>query len=218
MAQRAAELAPKQHPAMSPEAHQVYRALVDSFLVGGTLPTPMEVARRTGMDGHAVERVLAEMVERDWAGRDATGTLVNLYPFSARPTGIRVHLRRVTREVMCAIDALGVAPMLGEPVAVTSTCPVCDKPLRLEVSPDAIAGARPASLAVVHRRTPGPAHLTRCHAIRFVCSPEHGEAWVRQQGGPDDAVAPLDMAIAHARRMFGAWYSHGRCDCTDTCQ
>ncbi len=218
MAQRTPDLAPKQHPAMSPEAHQVYRALGDSLLAAGTLPTPMEVARRTGMERHEVERILAEMVERDWAARDATGTLVILYPFSARPTGIQVHLRGVAREVMCAIDALGVAPMLGESVAVTSPCPVCDASLRVDVSPDAITRVQPASLAVVHRRTPGPAHLTRCHATRFVCSPEHGEAWVRQQGGPNDAVAPLDEAFAHARRTFGAWYSHGRCDCTDTCE
>ncbi len=208
----------KQHPVMSPEAHQVYRALVDGFLTAGAPPTRAEVARRTGLDREGVERVLAEMVERDWTGQDDTGALVNLYPFSVRPTGIQVRLRGVAREVMCAIDALGVAPMLGETVEVTSSCPVCHAPLRLDVSPNAIARVEPATMAVVRRRTHGPAHLTRCHATRFVCSPEHGEAWVRQQGSPDDAVASLEVAFAHARRMFGAWYSQGRCDCTGVCE
>ena len=58
------------------------------------------------------------------------------YPFSAAPTSFVVHLPgRGDRYVCCAIDALGVAPMLGESVRIRSRCHHCGEPLELPVDP-----------------------------------------------------------------------------------
>jgi hypothetical protein len=160
-----------------------------------------------------VSAALAELVEREWAGRDAAGRLTALFPFATRPTGVRVRLGDAEREAMCAIDALGVAPMLARTVVVASACPVCGAHLRLTVTPEKVAEAAPDGAVVIRRRTPGPAHLTRCDATRFACSPEHGAAWLREHGGPDDRVEPLAAAFEEAQRLFGDAYRHGRCDC-----
>jgi len=58
------------------------------------------------------------------------------YPFSATPTPFVVHLSgRGDRYVCCAIDALGVAPMLGESVRIRSRCHHCGEPIELSANP-----------------------------------------------------------------------------------
>ena len=58
------------------------------------------------------------------------------YPFSTIPTSFVVHLSgRGDRYVCCAIDALGVAPMLGESVRIRSGCHHCAEPLEFSADP-----------------------------------------------------------------------------------
>ncbi len=58
------------------------------------------------------------------------------YPFSARPTPFVVHLPgRGDRYACCAIDALGIAPMLGQAVGIRSRCHDCGEPLTLSADP-----------------------------------------------------------------------------------
>ncbi len=59
------------------------------------------------------------------------------YPFSAAPTPFVVRLAgRQERYACCAIDALGVAPMLGQRVHVRSQCHHCGTPLEFVATPD----------------------------------------------------------------------------------
>jgi hypothetical protein len=59
------------------------------------------------------------------------------YPFSVSPTPFVVDLgrERGERYACCAVDALGVAPMLGQPVRIRSHCHHCRWPLALSVDP-----------------------------------------------------------------------------------
>jgi len=58
------------------------------------------------------------------------------YPFSTTPTSFVVHLAgRGNRYVCCAIDALGVAPMLGESVRIRSRCHHCGDSLEFSADP-----------------------------------------------------------------------------------
>ncbi len=58
------------------------------------------------------------------------------YPFSTTPTSFVVHLSgRGDRYVCCAIDALGLAPMLGESVRIRSRCHHCGESLEFSVDP-----------------------------------------------------------------------------------
>lgn len=59
------------------------------------------------------------------------------YPFSAAPTSFVVRLAGgQERYACCAIDALGVAPMVGQPVHVRSRCHHCGTSLEFVVTPD----------------------------------------------------------------------------------
>ena len=59
------------------------------------------------------------------------------YPFSARPSGFVVRLARGhDRFSCCAIDALGIAPMVGQPVVVRAGCHQSGSALELSVTPE----------------------------------------------------------------------------------
>jgi hypothetical protein len=70
--------------------------------------------------------------------------VVLAYPWSATPTAFAAVLGdgRV-RWACCAIDALGVAPMLGRPVTVRAGCHHCDERFELAVTPDGLPGDSP---------------------------------------------------------------------------
>ena len=59
------------------------------------------------------------------------------YPFSAIPTPFVVRLADgKERFACCAIDALGMAPMVGQRVHIRSKCHDCGAALELSVAPD----------------------------------------------------------------------------------
>jgi hypothetical protein len=63
------------------------------------------------------------------------------YPFTASPTSFVVRLSDgQDRFACCAVDALGIAPMIGQPVEIRSRCHHCGAPLDLTSTPE---GPRP---------------------------------------------------------------------------
>ena len=69
------------------------------------------------------------------------------YPFTASPTSFVVRLPDgQDRFACCAVDALGIAPMIGQPVEIGSRCHHCGAPLDLTSTPE---GPRPAGSAVM---------------------------------------------------------------------
>lgn len=75
------------------------------------------------------------------------------YPFCAIPTRFTVHLpggRR--RHACCAIGALGVAPMLGQPVRIRSRCHDCDGPLELSAGPEGLEPGADGVILWIGRR------------------------------------------------------------------
>ena len=65
------------------------------------------------------------------------GVIQFAYPFTTGPNPFAVELPGgVIQYSCCAIDALGLAPMLGESIRVRSGCHHCGEPLTIDVSPD----------------------------------------------------------------------------------
>jgi len=88
--------------------------------------------------------------------RIQAGQIDLAYPFSAAPTPFALRLRgERQRFAVCAIDALGIAPMLGEPVDVASECHHCRAPLALSVTPEGPAPEAEAVMVWVGEREAG---------------------------------------------------------------
>jgi len=112
----------------------VHQAILRGFATTGHPPPAAELGLAAG-PGDNPDEILATLHDRDAIRLDAAGRPSVAYPFSARPTRHRVRIDNgVDVYAMCAIDALGVAPMLdrdtriessdltsGQPVIVTTT-------------------------------------------------------------------------------------------------
>jgi Alkylmercury lyase len=111
---------------------QVLRAFVER-------PGPAEVEQIVAAfaDGPSedIRQDLARLDEDDLIQiRD--GLVDVAYPFSAFPTPFVVQLADgQERYACCAIDALGIAPMLAQRVRIRSRCHHCGEPLELGVDP-----------------------------------------------------------------------------------
>ena len=106
----------------TPTATGILRAFLDH---GGPIPIA-DIA-----DAHALQRLHDEDLIRIRADRIDVA-----YPFSAARTPFMVRLADGReRYACCATDALGFAPMIGEPVAVRSRCHHSGVPLAFGVTP-----------------------------------------------------------------------------------
>lgn len=107
---------------------QILGAFVDR---GGPIPVKEIVAASAEYPPDLTYEALVAL-DRDDLIRVRGGGVDIAYPFCATPTHFTVRLPAgQERYACCAIGALGIAPMLGQPVAIRSRCHHCDEPLEL---------------------------------------------------------------------------------------
>ncbi len=113
------------------------RRILQMFLDrGGPIPIGEIVADLQRDAAEGVDGALARLDDEDLV-RISDGHVDLAYPFSAPPTRFVVRLPGARqRYVCCAIDALGVAPMVGEPVEIVSRCHHSGTPLKFSATPD----------------------------------------------------------------------------------
>ena len=129
--QRAARRALRESPLM--------RTLYALFAARGGPITLADIAAAHGQDGPALEQALGRLDDDDLIRlRDHAVDVA--YPFSTAPTGFVVELGDGReRYACCAMDALGIAPMLGQRIVVRSRCHERGDSLRFEVTPAGVA-------------------------------------------------------------------------------
>ena len=124
----------RERESIGPAARAALRDILARFAAAGG---PVDLAHLA----HSPEAV-AELDARDLAYVQ-DGRVILAYPWSGTPTAFAMHLSAGReRWACCAIDALGIAAMLGEAVQVRSSCHHCDEPLTLDVTPDGPVGAK----------------------------------------------------------------------------
>jgi Alkylmercury lyase len=155
--ERIAEWAARRAQRDDPVLRAIWRQFVE---VGGpvalqAIEAPPKLAPRD------LRARVAALDAADLIGLD--GDLVRLaYPFTTGPNEFEVALAGGgTRYACCAIDALGVAPMIGQPVTLRARCHSSGAPLVFAVDP--VMGPRhalPGSLTWVERRRWGGDRLS----------------------------------------------------------
>ena len=117
----------------TPVLRAVLRLFADS---GGPVSVAAVAANLTTTDESDVAKTLAILNAEDLLV--LRGDIIEFaYPFSTSPTPFVV--RRADsqqRFTCCAIDALGIAPMLNEDVEIVTGCHHCGIPLQIPVGPD----------------------------------------------------------------------------------
>ena len=112
------------------------RLILQTFLDrGGPIPVEDIVSALPQAPPEATRGALARLEEEDLI-RIRAGRIDIAYPFSAAPTPFLVKFPGGRdRYACCATDALGMAPMVGAAVEITSRCHHCGDALTFPVTP-----------------------------------------------------------------------------------
>lgn len=143
-------------------ADRLLRHILRVFLQRGGPISAEEIA--SGFLDRSPDSVFASLAELDekdliWLRE---GRVDLAYPFSAAPTAFVVRLGDGReRYACCAIDALGVAPMLGQSVRVASQCHHCGEPIEFGVDPGGPGREADRLMVSVAKRTPGERRICR---------------------------------------------------------
>lgn len=187
---------------LPPIERNIHRVLLDGLLAGGRVPTHEELAATDGIPVTDVPRHLAGLAAADYLALDDSGRVICLYPLSPSPTPHIVEIGECRRHAMCAIDALGMAAMLDQAVAIEGACAGCSAPIRLDIAPGTIVQVEPPETVVLARRSGDePACETCCPFTLFACGPAHGEEVAARL--PETTVVPLEEALRHGQTIFG---------------
>jgi hypothetical protein len=106
---------------LDPVERAVHQAILRTFAATSQPPARDVLDQVTAGSGTTTSAVLQSLHDGDAIRLDPVGQIVVAYPFSATPTVHRVRIGdRVDVYAMCAIDALGMAAMLGEDTEISS--------------------------------------------------------------------------------------------------
>ena len=135
----------------------------------------------------------------------ATGEVLVAYPFSSRPRGHSVLINSTARvEAMCAIDALGIAPMLQLPIEITSHDPLNGSEIWVRLDPGEGAWWEPTTAVVLAGSTccDGPSFRGCCDVLNFFQTEESASTYLAEH--PELTGFPISIpdAVEAGRTVF----------------
>lgn len=121
---------------------ELHRSILRSFHERGFAPRLADLGEEKGAEETA--RAVRTLEENDLVVRDDDGEIVGAYPFTTAHTPHRLSLEHCSVNAMCALDALGVAPMFGPLVTIDSTCEVTGEPIHITQNARELVDAQPS--------------------------------------------------------------------------
>jgi Alkylmercury lyase len=201
----ASKLGPARRARLTDSEREFYFWILRHFRTTGR-PSDAELreaAERLGIDA---EQALETLEREDLVHRGSDGEITVAYPFSGRPTAHRVRFPGGHEvDAMCAIDALGIAPMFGEQVEIDSRDPVSGDAIRARVAADGAAEWWPRSAVVVAgaRDRQSDACCGCCPGLNFFAPPVNAERWLSEHREVRGGVISMPEAAAAGRAGFG---------------
>ena len=189
----------------------VYQAVLRAFAATGRPPEPAELEDPARRHGITAGQALATLAATDVLGLDDQGRIRLAYPFSTAPTPHIVAIAGGPRVYsMCAIDALGIPPMLGTDAVITSADPVTGEPVTITFR-GATVSWDPAGAVVFAGRTgcDGPAEQVSCGYLNFFTDPATAQQWASQHPEISGSVLDHARAEALAAQTFASLLSDG---------
>ncbi|MGW8888606.1 organomercurial lyase [Streptomyces sp. NPDC055749] len=183
----------------------VHQAVLRHFAANGAAPESAVLEPVAAEAGRPAGEVLDELAAEDFLTLDERGRIRAAYPFSAVPTRHRVRIEGGA-EVwsMCAIDALGIAPMLGRNVLISSTDPVNGGAVTVTTRGGATVWEPKGAVVFVGQRPGGgPAAVTCCDALNFFTGDASARTWAKTHPQVPGRVVGQGQALEVARQTFG---------------
>ena len=188
---------------------QFYESILRVF-ASGLVPDAAALAAEAERLGVDLDRALATLAREDLVHTE-DGTVAVAYPFSGRPTRHRVRLDAHDVYAMCAIDALGMAPMFDLPVVVDSSDPVTGKGVHVKLEPDGRATWAPeAAVVVAGSCCAGAAYAGCCQVLNFFATEANGERYLHERDDVSGHVISILAAVEAGRAVFGDVFQENR--------
>jgi len=199
------KLGPARRARLSEAERELYFWILRRFATAGR-PSSVELRAAAEQLGLEAGSALVTLAREDLVHRGADGEIAVAYPFSGRPTAHRVRFPDGHEvDAMCAIDALGIAPMFGEAIEIESRDPLSGNEIHARVAPDGSAEWSPESAVVVAGalRSQGDACCGCCPVLNFFASPASAERWLAEHPEVRGNVISMQEAAAAGQVVFG---------------
>jgi hypothetical protein len=188
----------------------VHQAVLRSFAATGRPPAPRSLAGIAAPFETAA--VLSGLVELDHLCLDEAGLITVAYPFSTARTPHLVELGNgVSAYAMCAIDALGIAPMLREPILISSLDARTGEPISVSLDASGDGQWRPASAVVFVGQAADSCACssaeTCCGFMNFFVNRRSARSWAGMHPEISGRILSQRRAIELGRVIFGRMLS-----------
>jgi hypothetical protein len=201
----ASKLGAARHARLSELERELYFWILRRFASRGR-PSKGDVHSAATRLGLPVEAALATLAGEDLVHLDHEGEIAVAYPFSGRETAHVVRFPSGHEAyAMCAIDALGIAPMFGVPIAVRSRDPVSGDAIDTRLQPGGDGDWSPKSAVVVAGTMQGEDESCQscCPVLNFFESSSTADRWLARRAEVRGHVITIPEAIASGRAVFG---------------
>jgi len=182
-----------------------YRRLIERFALA-IPPTAAQLAEQAQALALDPDAALAALAREDLVHTDAQGAVTVAYPFSTRPRGHEVTVEGRLVQAMCAIDALGIAAMLDQPIEIRSHDPVSGNKIHVHVTPDGVGSSQPETAVVLAGSSTcdGPNYGGCCDILNFFESSENAQCYLDENTSVTGMPISIGEAAAAGRAIFGA--------------
>ena len=189
---------------MAPDEKAVHQAILRGFAATGHPPSAPEIDVLTTGFGRDSAEVLRALHDLDAIRLDTQGQIAVAYPFSTHPTRHRVRIaNRVEVYAMCAIDALGVAPMLDRDTRIDSTDASSGRPVSLTTTAGRTSWDPTGAVVFVGSIAGGgPSVDSCCGYLNFFADDATAKAWTAAHPEVPGQILTQRLAETLAVRLF----------------
>ncbi|MFC5288504.1 alkylmercury lyase family protein [Actinokineospora guangxiensis] len=188
---------------LSAPERRLHQRVLRRFLETGIPPTAAwfgEAALACGLDGAAAAETLAQADLVHFAGERVSVS----YPFSGVPTShvVKIDGCRAVH-AMCAVDALGMVPMVGAAGQIDSVDAHTGEPVRVTCADGRWTFLPDAAVMLVAATGSGTSSSCTCPYINFHVSKASADAFLAVNPNLTGAVLGQVEAVALGERLFG---------------
>lgn len=182
----------------------LYRWIIERF-ASATPPTAAQISEQTQTLALDTDTALAALAREDLVHTDEGGEVTVAYPFSARARGHEVTVEGHSVQAMCAIDALGIAAMLDQPIEIRSHDPISGSEIHVHANPDGVTTWQPETAVVLAGSSSceGPSYRGCCDVLNFFASTENAQRYLFENTEVSGLPIPISDAAAAGRAIFG---------------
>jgi hypothetical protein len=190
---------------LSGEELALYRWVIERFALAMP-PTTAQLTAQAQALALDANTALAVFAREDLVHTDDDGAITVAYPFSARPRGHEVAFDGRVVQAMCAIDALGIAGMLDQPIDVRSHDPISGNEIRVHATSEGVTSWQPEGAVVLAGSSSceGPSYCGCCDVLNFFESTENARRYLRERPNVQGMPISISEAAAAGRAAFGA--------------